>query len=127
MLNLNTVMLGSENPSALVECYTKVFGEPQWNDESYTGWQVGSANFMIGPHSEVHGSSKEPGRLIVNFETPDVKAEFERIKGLGVTVQQEPYQPGPMPEGVSGEFWLATFADPDGNFFQLASPMPEGM
>jgi hypothetical protein len=24
----------------------------------------------------------------------------------------------------AADFWLATFADPDGNFFQVASPMP---
>jgi hypothetical protein len=45
-----------------------------------------------------------PGRIIVNFETPDVKGEFDRLKALGATVQQEPYQPGP----VGGEMWLAT-------------------
>jgi Glyoxalase-like domain len=59
-----------------------------------------------------------PGRIIVNFETPDVQSEFDRIKGLGARVEHEPYQPGD-----GGEMWLATFEDPDGNFFQLASPM----
>ena len=52
--------------------------------------------------------------------TPDVKGEFDRIQGLGATVKQEPYQPG----GGAEELWLATFEDPDGNYFQLASPMP---
>ena len=31
-----------------------------------------------------------------------------------------PAEPGP----AGGEMWLATLADPDGNYFQLASPMP---
>jgi len=57
---------------------------------------------------------------MINFETTDVKGEFDRLKALGATVQQEPYQPGP----AGGEMWLATLADPDGNYFQLASPMP---
>jgi hypothetical protein len=35
-------------------------------------------------------------------------------------MQREPYQPGP----AGGEMWLGTLADPDGNYFQLASPMP---
>jgi predicted enzyme related to lactoylglutathione lyase len=48
-----------------------------------------------------------------------VKGEFDRIKGLGAAVQQEPYQPG-----GAEEMWIATFEDPDGNYFQLASPMP---
>lgn len=119
MLSLNTIMIGSEDPNALSTFYTKVLGEPGWQDGGYVGWQAGSGTLMIGPHSEVKGRNEMPGRIILNFETPDVKAEFKRIKGLDVTVQQEPYQPGGAPE-----MWLATFEDPDGNYFQLASPMP---
>lgn len=61
-----------------------------------------------------------PGRIMLNFETPDVKSEFDRLKALGVAVITDPYQPGP----AGGEMWLATLADTGGNFFQLASPMP---
>ena len=121
MLNLTTVMLGSEQPDALTAFYTSVLGEPAWKDGTFVGWQAGSGMLMIGPHSEVTGRNDTPGRIILNFETPDVAAEFDRIKGLGATVKQEPYQPG---EATTGEFWLATFEDPDGNYFQLASPMP---
>jgi predicted enzyme related to lactoylglutathione lyase len=119
MLNLTTVMICSEDPQALSAFYTKVLGEPGWQDSGYVGWQAGSATLMIGPHSEVKGRNEMPGRIIVNFETPDVQGEFERIKGLGTTVEHEPYQPGD-----GDDMWLATFEDPDGNFFQLASPMP---
>jgi len=66
----------------------------------------------------VHGASKEPGRVIWNLETPDVRAEFERMKAAGATVVREPYRPGEMEDG-----WICTFADPDGNYFQLMSPM----
>jgi len=119
MLKLNTVMLGSEDPKALSAFYTKVLGEPGWQDSGYTGWQAGSAMLVIGAHSEVKGRNETPGRVMVNFETPDVKGEFDRIKALGARVEQEPYAPG-----EEAEMWLATFEDPDGNFFQLASPMP---
>jgi predicted enzyme related to lactoylglutathione lyase len=94
-----------------------VLGEPGWKDESYTGWQAGSSWLMVGPHSEVKGQNEMPGRLMFNFETSDVKGEFERIKGLGAAVVAEPYEPG---EGMT----MATFEDIDGNYFQLASPMP---
>jgi predicted enzyme related to lactoylglutathione lyase len=119
MLNLSSIMIGSEDPKALSEFYTKVLGKPGWEDSGYTGWQAGKGMLMIGPHSEVKGRNETPGRIILNFETPDVKLEFDRIKGLGVTVEREPYQP----DGDAG-MWLATFEDPDGNYFQLASPMP---
>ena len=120
MLNLNCVMISSENPAALVEFYGKVFGEPGWTGGEFVGFRAGQGYVMVGPHSDVKGSNEMPGRLIFVLETEDVKGEFERLKGLGVRVQQEPYPPGEAPDG-----WLATLADPDGNYFQLASPMPE--
>jgi predicted enzyme related to lactoylglutathione lyase len=119
MLSFNTVMIGSEEPKALSDFYTKVLGKPQWEEGGFVGWQVGSGNLMIGAHSEVKGRNEMPGRLILNFETSDVQGEFERIKGLGAIVEHEPYQPGGAPD-----MSLATFEDPDGNYFQLASPMP---
>ena len=123
MLNLNTVMIGTEDREPLVSFYTKVLGDPSWRDEGYVGWLAGSAMLFIGYHSEVKGQNEMPGRIILNFETQDVKGEFERIKELGATVVAEPYQPGGEADGAT-EMWLATFQDPDGNFFQLASPMP---
>ena len=119
MLSLNTIMINSADPAVLTDFWTKVLGEPGWQDDTYAGWQAGSGMLMVGPHSEVSGTNREPGRIIVNFETPDVQGEFARLKGLGVTVAHEPYQPG----AAGGEMWLATLADPDGNLFQLASPM----
>ncbi len=61
------------------------------------------------------GSAKEPGRVMFNFETGQVKEEFERIKALGGEVIKAPY--------AMGEGWIATLADPDGNYFQLVTPM----
>lgn len=120
MLNLNSILIGSEDPKALSDFYAKILGKPQWDMGGFIGWQVGASALMIGPHSEVKGVNEMPGRIIFNFETPDVQGEFKRIKGLGVRVKQEPYQPDEVQE-----VWLATFEDPDGNYFQLASPMPE--
>jgi predicted enzyme related to lactoylglutathione lyase len=56
--------------------------------------------------------------MILNIETPDVRGDFERFKSAGANVVQEPYNPGD-----EGEMLIATFADPDGNYFQLVSPM----
>jgi predicted enzyme related to lactoylglutathione lyase len=47
-----------------------------------------------------------------------VKSEFDRFVEAGATAIQEPYSPGGEPDGL-----IATFADPDGNYFQLMSPM----
>jgi predicted enzyme related to lactoylglutathione lyase len=120
MLSLTTIMINSEDPARLSEFYTKVLGTPGWDEGGYVGWQAGAGMLMVGPHSEVKGQNEMPGRILVNFETPDVRGEFDRLKAAGATVQQEPYQAGP--DGT--EMLLATFADPDGNYFQLTSPMP---
>jgi predicted enzyme related to lactoylglutathione lyase len=124
-MNLNSILIGSEDPSRLAEYYTKLFGEPGWDDGGYTGWLIGSGALTLGPHSEVSGKNAEPGRVIWNIESPDVRADFERLRDAGAEAVREPYMPEGMPEGT--EAWIATLADPDGNYFQLMSPMsPEG-
>lgn len=118
-MNLNSILIGSEDPERLVDFYTEVFGKPTWNQGGYTGWQIGSGGIMIGPHDEVKGKNTQPGRLIWNIETPEVKVEFDRVVATGATVIQEPYNPAED----GSDALICTFADPDGNYFQLASPM----
>lgn len=118
MLNLNSIMIGTMQPAALVSFYTGVIGRaPDMTDAAsgFSGWQVGSAYFSVLQHSEMTGKAKEPGRVLLNFETAQVKEEFARIVALGAAVVREPYQ--------MGNGWLATLADPDGNYFQLVTPM----
>ncbi len=118
MLNLNALMIGTSQPEALAAFYEKVLQKPADmtdTENGYWGWQVGSAFFMIGEHSDVTGVTGDPARLIFNFETTQVKEEFKRLKALGATVIKEPYE-------LQGG-WIATLADPDGNYFQLVTPM----
>jgi predicted enzyme related to lactoylglutathione lyase len=117
-MNLNSVLIGSEDPKRLVEYYTKLFGEPGWDQGGFTGWQIGSGGITIGLHDQVTGKNAHPGRLIWNIESSDVKGDFERLKAAGATVVREPYTLGEEMEGS-----IATFADPDDNYFQLVSPM----
>jgi predicted enzyme related to lactoylglutathione lyase len=117
-MNLNSIMVGSEDPKPLVEYYTKLFGEPMGSEGVYTWWQVGTGGFTVAEHDQVKGKNASPGRVIWNIETDDVKGEFDRLKAAGGNVVQEPYNPG-----GAGEMWVATFSDPDDNYFQLVSPM----
>ncbi|APV43383.1 hypothetical protein Dform_00017 [Dehalogenimonas formicexedens] len=114
MLSLTSIMIGSENPSALGDFYTRVLGKPDWQEGAWYGWKTGDCWFHVGEHSEVKGTAKEPQRVILNFETRYYKKEYERIKALGARIVKELYEM----EGA----WIATFADPDGNYFQLNSP-----
>ena len=84
----------------------------------FSGWQIGTGFVTVGPHDQVRGGNTEPGRLIWNIESSDVQGDFERLKAAGATVVREPYQPGAAPDA-----WIATFSDPDNNYFQLLSPM----
>lgn len=119
MLNLNSIMIGTKQTQTMSAFYEKLFGKPAdmaSAEQGFFGWQTGSGYFSLLEHSEMGGSTKDPGRIMLNFETPDVKEEFERIKAIdGVTVIREPYS--------MGDGMLATLADPDGNYFQLVTPM----
>jgi predicted enzyme related to lactoylglutathione lyase len=118
MLNLNSVMIGTQQPQELATFYEKVIGKPAdmvEREQGFWGWQVGSAFLGILQHSEMGGAAKDPGRIMLNFETVQVKEEFERIKALGAVVIAAPYE--------MGGGWIATLADPDGNYFQLMTPM----
>jgi len=124
-MNFNSILIGSEDPQRLVDYYSKLLGEPAMADGGYTGWQIGTGWVTIGPHDEVTGKNAHPGRLIWNIECADVSGEFERLKTAGATVIREPYAPDGMSE-ESSVGSIATFADPDDNYFQLMSPMPAG-
>jgi len=111
-------MIGTKQLKVLAAFYEKVLGKPAEMvdvENGFYGWQVGATYFSILDHSEMVGRTKDPGRVMINFETPQVKEEFERIKAQGSTVIREPYE--------MGGGWIATLADPDGNYFQLVSPM----
>jgi predicted enzyme related to lactoylglutathione lyase len=123
-MNLNSILIGSEDPERLAEYYTKLFGEPGWSDGGFVGWLIGSGAVTVGPHSQVKGKSAEPGRVMWNIESDDVRADFERLKAAGAMVVQEPYTPDQATDEM-GEALIATFEDPDRNYFQLMSVMPD--
>jgi predicted enzyme related to lactoylglutathione lyase len=117
-VNFNSILIGTADRNGLVDFYSKLFGTPGFDDGTYAGWQIGSGFLTVGPHSEVTGRNEQPGRLIWNIETPDVRGEFAKLKAAGAIVVREPYEF----EGAPGSA-IATLADPDGNYFQLATPM----
>ena len=73
----------------------------------------GSPLYIVD-HSDIKGKAKEPQRIILNLTTDEVKEEYERMVKLGAVSIKEPYE-------IEG-MWIATLADPDGNYFQLMNP-----
>jgi predicted enzyme related to lactoylglutathione lyase len=121
-VNFNSILIGSEDPKRLVDYYSRLLGKPTMEDGGYAGWQIGNGWMTVGPHSEVHGKNPQPGRMLWNIESSDVAGDFERFKAAGATVVREPYALGA--ENAQGT--IATFSDPDDNYFQLMSPMEMG-
>ena len=117
-MKFSGILIGTDDAPRLVEYYTRVLGEPGFSDSGYTGWQFGDAWITVGPHDQVTGKNQQPGRLIWNLVSEDVQADAARFKAAGATVVAEPYT-----MGDDGKSWIATFADPDDNYFQLMSPM----
>ena len=93
-MDMNGILIGSENPERLRDYYAKLFGKPGWDDGGFYGWQLGSGWITVGKHDQVKGKSSDPGRVIWNIVTPDVKGEFEKLKAAGATVVRGPYNPG---------------------------------
>lgn len=122
-MNLNSILIGTDNAPRLIEYYTKVLGPPTYSDDSYSTWVLGNGAVSIGAHSEVHGANDQPGRVIWNIETEDVQGEFARMRDAGAIVVRKPYSFDDYPD-----MWIATLGDPDGNYFQLMTPFdPETM
>ena len=116
-LSFTSLQLGTSDATALADFYGKVLQrEPDWHDGDWYAFHAGSCSVVIGPHSEVSGKSPAPQRMMINLETKEVEDEFERIKALGAKVVAEPYDPDQS--GMK----IATFEDPDGNYFQLLPP-----
>ena len=121
MLNLNAVMINSEDHQKLAEFYGEVLQKkPDMEDKEHAaiGYLAGSCFISICYHDKVHGKSQSPERIILFFETNEVEKEFDRIKDIpGATVIKEPYS-----LGGDAKMGIATLADPDGNYFQLVTP-----
>ena len=121
MLNLGSVLIFSEDPKRLADFYKKILQkDPDWSEGGYYGFKAGNGVIVLGPHDKVHGRNANPERVLFNFEIKDVKGEFERIRKLGAAVVAEPYNPDD-----EANMTIATFSDPDNNYFQLVTPMEE--
>ncbi len=122
-MNFNNILIGSEDPQRLVDYYTKLLGKPAFEGDGYASWQIGTGFVSVGPHDEVHGQNAQPGRFLWNIESTDVQGDFTRFKEAGASVVREPYSFG---DGSGPTALIATFSDPDDNYFQLMSPMEMG-
>src|SRR6187399_366580 len=97
-----------------------MFGEPGFSEGGYSGWQIGTGFITVGPHSEVHGKNAHPGRMILNIESDDVQADYDRMVAAGAIVVRAPYTYEDMP-GL-----IATLAVASAHFCPLATRFDVG-
>lgn len=118
-MKVNSLFLNltSEQPEKLLAFYRDVIGLPLRPEMGPDALDAGGATIGIDGHSEVKGPTKEPARILIDFNVDDVVAERKRLEAQGVTFIRK--------EGV--EYWggvISTFPDPDGNYVQLIQYNP---
>ena len=107
------VNITSENPEKMAAFYRDVL-------ELAPNEQVGEGAFNLSDstvlhidgHSETHGRTQEPQRVLFDFFVEDVEAEQQQLKAKGVEFVRE----------LGLEWWggiISTFTDPDGNYLQI--------
>ena len=53
-MNLNGILIGSEDPEGLVTYYTRLFGEPGWAGGDFRGWQLGTGSRQLRAQNRRH-------------------------------------------------------------------------
>ena len=117
---IESILLFSENAKKLAKFYREVVGLKQSyeaeigeKDEKLYGFKVGKGpEIGIMDHSKIKGQNKNPERIIFNLEVNDIKKEAGRLTKAKVKKIQDIYH-------VEGYGYIATFADVDGNYFQI--------
>ena len=66
----------------------------------------------VSVHDRIHGTSRDPYRIMVNLLVDDIRAVHARLMRAGVAFTRPP-----QAEDWGGQ--VATFLDPDGNVLQL--------
>lgn len=120
ILGLEAIIIGSQNAKRLGKFYKDVLGlkmteEMEYGDDnSYgIGFNLGNkVGLFVTDHSKVKGKSKLPDRVMFNLEVDDIEKEVKRLKKAKVKIIADIYH-------VQDYGFVATIADPDGNYFQL--------
>ena len=97
-MNLNSIMIGSEDPTALAGYYTAL-RQARWDEGGYTGWQIGTGGLMIGPHDKVHGLQRRAGPDHLEHRDRRCEGRLRPDEGGRRDGGPEPYRPDGTPGG----------------------------
>ncbi len=85
---------------------------PRTDKPDFINFDWGGLRLSVSVHDRVHGTSREPFRIMVNFSVDDIDAVHARLVAAGVVFSRPPET-----EDWGGR--VASFLDPDGNLLQL--------
>lgn len=109
---IDSFVLGSKNAKKLEAFYQKTVGVKfQFEGEMGKGKSVFNATWKNS--SDFMVMDQKPARQMITFEVDNIEKEFKRMKKTGVKVVTPIYH-------IEGYGQVATFQDPDGNYFQFA-------
>lgn len=123
MFTAYRILIFSENPDELMKFYRDVLElkiEKKLdipNDYGYMFDVSGEMKLWIGKHSEVHGKSKEPDRIIHNLFTDNVQGWYEKVRDAGINIVLKPEL---TPFATKDDpVYVCTWDDPEGNRWQF--------
>jgi predicted enzyme related to lactoylglutathione lyase len=114
MTAIRSLLLASTDPDRLRQWYADAFGvEPDVDGHLVLGVAV-----IVVPRDDIADRTVEPGRVLLNFHVPDIRAAAARMDELGAPwVAAVEYRDAGL--------WFGTVEDPDGNFVQLIEETPD--
>ena len=117
-LGIEAILIGSEDATKLAHFYRDKVGLKLTNefvmgeDSNGFSFDIGRFSLNILDHSEIKGSAKEPARIMFNLEVKNIEEAVKKLKDAGVKKITDIYH-------VEEYGYIATFADLDGNYFQI--------
>jgi len=105
---LASLLIGSSQAEAMKDWYRRCFGI---SENEMGAFDFGGFLLFIESHSEVSGPTREPARILINFNVDDCRGIEAQLRAQNVRWVREVEQ---APFGLIG-----TLADPDGNYLQI--------
>src|SRR3989304_7256252 len=88
---VHSVILWTEDLPRLKGFYQDVVGlKLQMESEGFVVFEGAPAQLLLGTHSEGHGPSKDPHRVMVDLIVDDCQAEYEGRRARGVEFIRSP-------------------------------------
>lgn len=123
---LDSIILSSQDPKKLADFYGEKVGlslirEMEMGDNASPVFEFGLGNgspaLVIMEHSKVKTKNNTPERVMLNLEVVNIEKEVKKLDEAGVEKIQDIYH-------IEEYGQVATFADIDGNYFQLVQIRP---